>query len=249
MRIRKRHVQLTLDEARRTDGRHGGWRPGAGRPRGRVDVEHGKRDRFPERYPQLITLRIVDGVNIRKDWLRGLMFQAFRDSQREDFRITQFDIEGNHFHLTAEAASAERLASGMNGLQVRLARRINKKLGRRGKLFAGRYHTRSLKTPAEVRNALRYVLLNARHHAAERGEQLRLDWVDRFSTAAWFDGWTRPIRDDEAIRMRREVVPPIAAARTWLLREGWRKHGLISINDVPGPRVVPAHARTRAANT
>jgi hypothetical protein len=29
-----------------------------------------------------------------------------------------------------------------------------------------RYHLRLLPTPKEVRNALRYVLLNARHHAA-----------------------------------------------------------------------------------
>ena len=43
---------------------------------------------------------------------------------------------------------------------------------RRGSVFADRYHDRVLKTPREVRNALRYVLGNGRKHAAEGREVL-----------------------------------------------------------------------------
>jgi hypothetical protein len=52
----------------------------------------------------------------------------------------------------------------MQGLGVRLARAINRAMGSRGKVFSDRYHDRILRTPREVRFALRYVLLNARKH-------------------------------------------------------------------------------------
>ncbi len=52
---------------------------------------------------------------------------------------------------------------------IRIARGINKKLGRQGAVFAERYHVRVLGTPREVRNVLRYVYLNARHHDAQAG--------------------------------------------------------------------------------
>ena len=32
-----------------------------------------------------------------------------------------------------------------------------------------------------------------------------------------------------------KIVRPVAEARTWLLRVGWRRHGLISVHEVPGP--------------
>ena len=94
----------------------------------------------------------------------------------------------------------------MQGLTVRLARRINAALGRDGKLFAERYHARVLRTPTEVRTVLRYVLLNARHHAAERGETTWRGWVDPCSSGAWFGGWKTAMRRDVAWleKLRRE---------------------------------------------
>ena len=201
------------------------------------------RFRFPERFPQHVTLRVVDGVSIRKGWLRPIIFGAIADSQREDYRINEFDVLGNHMHFVIEAASAEALASGMIGLQVRLVRRLNRALGRSGELFPSRYHTRALKTPTEVRNALRYVLLNARHHAAERGDRLNPLWVDPFSSGPWFDGWDRPVRDSDALSLARELRPPTQLARTWLLRIGWRKLGALSWSEAPGvtsPATAPA---------
>ena len=83
----------------------------------------------------------------------------------------------------------------MQGFEVRVVQRLNSALKREGKLFAHRYHARYLKTPREVRNALRYVLLNRKHHAAE--QRFTKQWIDPFSSAAWFDGWAEPIRADE----------------------------------------------------
>src|SRR5206468_1396915 len=96
--------------------------------------------------------------------------------ERGDFRVVHFNVLANHLHLLVETGGAMPLARGMQGLGVRLARRINAYLGRTGPLLAQRYHARPLRTPREVRNAIRYVLLNARHHAAERGRVLTRGW-------------------------------------------------------------------------
>jgi hypothetical protein len=110
----------------------------------------------------------------------------------------------------------------MQGLAVRLARALNRSLGRRGTVFADRYHHRVLTTPRQVRNALGYVLCNARKH---RVAPHRSGWLDPLSTAAWFDGWTHGTANDE-----RMTPPP----RTWLLRVGWRRAGLIDPDHTPG---------------
>ncbi len=44
-----------------------------------------------------------------------------------------------------------------------------KLLGTRGQVFPERYHARILRTPTEVRRALRYLLLNRRRHKALQG--------------------------------------------------------------------------------
>ncbi len=98
----------------------------------------------------------------------------------------------------------------MQGLSTSIARTMNRELGRKGRFFADRYHARVLATPTEVRNALVYVLHNAKHH----GKRYR--GVDPFSSGWWFD-WI----DFEPI----ENPPPIAAPRTWLLSKGWQKAG------------------------
>jgi hypothetical protein len=46
----------------------------------------------------------------------------------------------------------------VRGLAIRLARLVNPFCGRRGRVWADRYHARLLRTPREVRNALVYVL-------------------------------------------------------------------------------------------
>lgn len=228
-------VQLTLDQARRPVGR-GGWRPGAGRPRGRTTASHARRPELAAREPLHVTMRIRGGLaSLRRERVMRIVRAAIAAGQRQDFRVVHFNVLANHVHFLVEAVGKIALARGMQGLNVRLARRINRCFRRRGKLFTERYHARALRSPAEVRFAIRYVLLNARHHAAERGQRLAPDWIDPCSSAAWFDGWDRPI-DREAWWIRRlDRTPcPVAPARTWLLSTGWRRRGLLAIDDVPG---------------
>jgi hypothetical protein len=83
-------------------------------------------------------------------------------------------------------------------------------MGRRGPVLADRYHAHVLRTPAEVRNAVRYVVGSFANHAARRGERIGDGWVDPLSSAH--------------AKMPREAQlasfpqPAVAAPRTWLLQ-------------------------------
>ena len=103
---------------------------------------------------------------------------------------------------------------------VRIAKAINRTLNRRGTVWADRYHSRMLSTPREVRHALVYVLQNWRKHL--RGVR----GVDPRSSGAWVTGWRSAI-DIPSER------PLVATARTWLASVGWKRHGLIHINEGP----------------
>ena len=116
----------------------------------------------------------------------------------------------------------------MKSVGARIGKLVNRLFQRSGTVLDGRYHLRPLRTPLEVRRALRYVLLNHRHHAAQRGRCNRSATLDPASSARWFDGWsvaTEPMKPTE--------VPEVAPARTWLLHTGWRRHGLIDPAAVP----------------
>jgi REP element-mobilizing transposase RayT len=145
-----------------------------------------------------------------------------------DFRVVELNVLGNHIHLVVEAASQPALARRIQGLQVRLARRINQHLGRRGTLFAERYHARVLRTPREVGNVLAYVLCNARRHSAR---PLAKYWIDPYSSAPWFTGWREPIRiDPDWLRHLRRQPRPTAQPTTWFLTTGWRRGGLLAFD-------------------
>ena len=108
----------------------------------------------------------------------------------------------------------------MQGLLIRVARALNRAWRRGGSIFSDRYADRILRTPREVRNALAYVLNNAKRHGIfEAG-------VDAFSSGLWFEGW----REARPSASARTFLP---RARTWLLNIGWRRWGLISLNTVP----------------
>ena len=92
--------QLTLDHARRPTG-HGGWRPGAGRPRGRTKRAHTTREAFAARYPQHVTLRVVEGLgSLRRGGTMRVIRDAIEAGSRGDrFRVVHFNVLANHIHL------------------------------------------------------------------------------------------------------------------------------------------------------
>jgi REP element-mobilizing transposase RayT len=180
-------------------------------------------------------MKLAKGLpNLRRRTLAGLVFAAFRKA-RERFgaRLVEFSMQSNHLHVIAEVDEHAALARAVKGLSVRIARRLNGRLERRGRVFADRYHARPLRTALEVRRALIYVLRNNVHHATGRGRPTRFDPL---STAPYFDGFTT-----RAYLPKNDFIPPketpVASPKTWLLRIGWRKLGLL------GPRDLPASKR------
>ena len=235
--LRGRHLAAIDFLARRPTGR-GGWRPGAGRPRGRTKVPHETRPRFAARYPQHVTLRFLPGrASLRRHHLVARIHGAIAAAHRDDFRVVHFAILSNHLHFVVETTDAPTLARRMQGLAIRIARTTNRGLARRGRLFAERYHARALRTPRQVRNVIAYVLHNARKHAAERGERLSPTWIDPCSSGPWFADWQAcPSRPPPWLVSLRRQPDPTRPAHTWLLRIGWRRHGQIALDERGPPR-------------
>src|SRR5437899_5662599 len=232
-----RSSQLALDL--RATPRWGGRRAGAGRKPGpKPRVAHASRDRF-RRLPAHVTLRLrPDLASLRTVRIVRELERSFAAGcARPEFRLAHYSLQSNHAHLIVEATDREALGRGMKAIGARVARAVNRVADRSGRVLAERYHLRLLPTPTEVRGALRYVLLNARRHAAKAGAALSRARValDPASSARWFDGWKRL-----AARAHDHPPPPIARRqpvarpRTWLLRIGWRRHGLLDPADVPG---------------
>jgi REP element-mobilizing transposase RayT len=240
---RKGQLALALPEA---PVGWGGRRRGAGRPprkQGRK-VAHATRPFHEWREPVHVTLRARRGIPLRSKRLAAVVGEAIRKAstdpgaaaaaRRRTFRVVHFSIQPDHLHLIVEASGRQALARGMQGLASRLARRVNARLGRRGALFADRYHGRALATPLEVRRAIAYVLTNAAKHEdpiPDQGTEVH-EGLDPCSSARWFGGWQHP-------PPRQATPSPVAEPTVWLLRVGWKRHGLLRRDERPA-RARPA---------
>jgi len=199
----------------------GGARRNAGRkPKGeRAGVSHLARPKVSGREPIHVGLRLVRGLPDlqRRLWFR-LVVEAFERAaeRRDDFRVTHYSVQGNHLHLIVEADDREALSRGMQGLTIRIARAINRRAKRSGRVFADRFWSRVLATPREVRHAIAYVLGNSRKHAERMGLWITLPPRDPFAAGPGSDR------------------PGLREPRTWLLRVGWTK--------APAPRGAPVWA-------
>jgi hypothetical protein len=205
-------------------------------------MRHRPRERFAAPLPAHVTLRMrADVPSLRTVPIVREVERTFAvGCARPGFRLVHYSLQGNHAHLVVEAHDRGALGRGMKAIGARLARAVNRVAGRSGPVLADRYHLRVLSTPTEVRNALRYVLLNARHHtgktvAAMRravGEAVR---IDPASSGRWFDGWKQGALVTGGGKSAASHDPPaVARARTWLLSVGWRRRGLLDPADVPG---------------
>ncbi len=223
--------------------KHGGPRPGAGRPRkqGRASERHEAREEFAARYPVHVTLRTVKALgNLRQAHAyHALRWAMYCVIGRHDFRIIHVSIQHDHVHLIVEAGGAVALAKGMQAFLISAAQRLNRALGartgekRRGTVFPDRYHARVLRSPTQTRNALAYVLNNWRKHREDRGHATRK--IDLYSSGINFGGW-RELGDSPVL-----YKPPKGFSRlstslpqTWLLQAGWEKAGDISAFAMPG---------------
>jgi REP element-mobilizing transposase RayT len=218
--MRTKHVQQDLVFARR-----GGKRKGAGRPaRGpRPSERHKQRPHLRASHPVHVTIRTSPRVGSlrRLDKYRALRHALITTFTRDGFRIVHLSIQRTHVHLLVEATGRMTLARGMQAFQISAARLLNRIAHRNGSVFTDRYHAVALTSPRRVRNALGYVLNNWRRHRERTATR-----IDPYSSASSFDGWSRPVEPaDDPL--------PVWRPKTWLLSEGWRRHGRIDPTACP----------------
>ncbi len=231
--MRQAPRQLVLKLAARGGKRRGAGRKAKGPSAGRkakgpsAGQPHRTRSRLAGRYPVHVTLRVHEQVwNLRSRRCFRRIAAAFRGVHgRRMFRLAEYAILGNHLHLIVEAQDERCLARGLQSLEIRVAKGLNKLMDKSGAVFADRYHAHILRTPTEVANALRYVRGNFAVHAARRGEAVA-DFADEYSSAALVN-YQLPHQQDGPIVSRPE---------TWLLGSGWR---------LALPRRAPLNRRAR----
>lgn len=174
-----------------------------------------------------LTLRAVQRLpSLRKQTLFLEIRRAFALCSGRLFRVVHFSVQADHVHLLVEAEDKKALSRGARGLAIRLARKVNGVLHRRGCVWGDRYHARPLSTPREVRHAIVYVLMNWKKHVP--GAQGR----DPCASAAWFDGWRKAERPRRMLASSTDP-PPVVPSRTWLGSMGWRRYGLIGWRERP----------------
>ena len=226
----RRPLQLEIVYSRR-----GGKRAGAGRkPRRPGATPHTARPPLASRFPVHVSYSVADDISsLRKPDLCSAIEGCLREVARRarqagGFRVVHYSIQRQHLHFIVEAKSRLALSRGLQGLSIRIAKRVNKLLGRSGAVFVDRYFERILRSPKQTRHCILYVLNNARRHAAQAGRVCPTGWVDPCSSGRYFDGW----RERGSPHTGRD--PPCSPPRTWLLHTGWRRHGLLPIDATPG---------------
>jgi len=223
--------QLLLELASRTSW--GGARPGAGRKLGPSCRDpHRRRAPLASRHPCHVTLKVEKDVPpLRTAKLVAELERSWREAcEGGRFRLVHYSIQSDHVHMIVEAGSAWDLACGLKVIAARFARAVNRVFRRAGRVLADRCHVHVLRSPREVRNAIAYVLLNARRHLAKRGRRPPATTrIDPASSGRWFSGWRKAAA-------AAHDPPAVAAPRTWLLNVGWRRRGLIDTAEVPEAR-------------
>jgi REP element-mobilizing transposase RayT len=243
--------------SRRTKRADGQARRPVGRPKKgvRASERHEVRPTLRRNEPVHVTLRVHEDVGRLR---RREIYAAVREAlitvlPHEDCRIVHLSIQGNHIHLLVEAENRMALARGMQAFQISAAKHINAAVAkagswwerrhgggkrRKGTVFPDRYHAEIITSPRQARHALSYVLNNWRKHREDRAAFARGWRIDPFSTAWAFEGW-KELEDSPTLWRLRETYQPMPAwrPRSWLLREGWRRHGLIRTTEVPGTRI------------
>jgi len=173
-----------------------------------------------------VVLRICRGL----PWLRTpktyrVLERSFRNGKsKSGFRLIEYSVQQDHLHLVVEADDRRRLARGLQGLMIRIAKSLNRFWRRRvGRVFADRYFALALVKRMQLWRTLRYVLQNGRKHGARSAK----DRPDPYSSGRWFLRWCtldplrRPLR-----------IPAVERPHTFELLA----LPAIALDDLPGPR-------------
>lgn len=154
--MRAQNPQRSL---RVTRSNHGGARPGAGRPPNGTEpmVNHHRRPELNGKNPVLVTLAVRSGLGVDtfERVLGALQREASEPGARRttSARFTEFAVQADRLQLIVEPCDKTSLSRGVQGLSVRIARAVNREMGRHGSVFVDRYEARPLRNRQEVQDA------------------------------------------------------------------------------------------------
>src|SRR6185436_3316942 len=123
----------------------GGCRDGAGRKPnpGRRALPHRPRVPHDRRCPAHVTLRAsTDVPSLRHGRLLLAARSALASASTARFRVLHYSVQADHLHLLVEADGPTEFERGVRGLAIRVAKAVNRALGRAGRVWADRYYTR-----------------------------------------------------------------------------------------------------------
>ena len=195
-----------------------------------MTVKHRKREEiFPEA-ALLISVKLNRELPSLRERQCLAVIHLSLNAAKERFgmRVLEFAVLGNHLHYIVQVEDNEALSRGMQGLLIRTAKALNKLWGRKGKVFAERFHSSLLKHRWALIRAIRYVLQNGRKH----GIRLPADRPDPYTSGPWFKGWKEqygtPFDSSE---------PPVSPMvwNIYCMQEAHRQI-CISLTELPGPR-------------
>ncbi len=210
---------------------HGGARKGSGRKKKlKGKQNHLARPEISGKHPLHINVKIQKNLpNLRTKKLFNIVKKAILRARLRGFRINHFAVLKNHIHLIAEGKDKKQMGKAMQAFTLSLAKSINRTCKRKGKVFVDRYHLHILKTPLEVKNALKYVFKNAaKHYSLE-------NIFDPYSSLIAFKEKERLLGQagfiipkilssfDEIYHHLQSIIHIIDPARSWLLKTGWTK--------------------------
>ena len=177
--------------------------------------------------PAHVVLRVCRNLpTLRSPKVYRVLERAFRDGKsKKGFQLVEFSIQHDHLHLVVEADHRRKLTRGIQGLMIRIAKRLNRFWRRKvGRVFEDRYFALAVATRRQLWATLRYVLHNGRKHGVWR----RSDRPDPYSSGKWFRHWQERLH-----RVRRPTRPPPVEPG-----QRFELHLMLPLwlGDTPGPR-------------
>jgi hypothetical protein len=211
----------------------GGRREGAGRPKSSLMVSHLKRERVGKQRPLHITIKIRSDVpNLRDPEIFDVFEKATLRARRFGLRIIHFMVLTHSIELICEFKKQEELERSFKSLNTSLAIALKKfvelkrGLKHQGPIFLGRFHMKVLKTPLEVRHAIRDLYLKSSFELKQKATP------DFYSSAAVFgawkdllkEEWSQQFEDMSFDEAHKEKIRHITAIpQFWLTQTGWRE--------------------------
>ena len=180
-----------------------------------------------------VTIKLIKGLpSLRSTEASEVILEGIRRvNEKGVVRIVHYSIQSNHVHMLVEAENSADLSKGMASLNTGLGMRLNRLFDRvgEGSVFQQRFHMVVISTPAQMKNALLYVLKNHEHHVGKRRPGSKL--FDPYSSASTFPFWRGYTASESS-------EGPTVEPRTWLLTRGWSKAkgvrgGRLSLHSLP----------------